>query len=343
MKKYNVAVVGANGAVGEEILTILQEIDFPLNKLVPLASARSVGKTVTFNKKELPIIELTEEIFEKEEIEIALFSAGGSVSAKFASFAVKAGAVVIDNTSHFRMDADVPLVVPEVNPSDIAKWKETGVIANPNCSTIQMVQTLKPLDDAYDLVRVDVSTYQATSGAGKTAMEELVTQMQDFFAFKLDESEHKSFNQQIALNVIPQIDVFMDNGYTKEEMKMVNETTKIMHKEIELSATCVRVPTLRGHAEALTLTFDAEVDATEARSLLSKAPNIVILDNPSEAIYPMPSICLDKNETFVGRIRNDNYSKNMLHLFVVADNLRVGAATNAVRIAQKWVEMEGEN
>jgi len=343
MKKYNVAVVGANGAVGEEILTILQEIDFPLNKLVPLASARSVGKTVTFNKKELPIIELTEEIFEKEEIEIALFSAGGSVSAKFASFAVKAGAVVIDNTSHFRMDADVPLVVPEVNPSDIAKWKETGVIANPNCSTIQMVQTLKPLDDAYDLVRVDVSTYQATSGAGKTAMEELVTQMQDFFAFKLDESEHKSFNQQIALNVIPQIDVFMDNGYTKEEMKMVNETTKIMHKEIELSATCVRVPTLRGHAEALTLTFDAEVDATEARSLLSKAPNIVILDNPSEALYPMPSICLDKNETFVGRIRNDNYSKNMLHLFVVADNLRVGAATNAVRIAQKWVEMEGEN
>jgi len=342
MKKYNVAVVGANGAVGEEILTILQEIDFPLNKLVPLASARSVGKTVTFFKKELPIVELTEEIFEKEEIEIALFSAGGSVSAKFAPFAVKAGAVVIDNTSHFRMDEDVPLVVPEVNPSDIAKWKDTGVIANPNCSTIQMVQALKPLDDAYDLVRVDVSTYQATSGAGKTAMEELVTQMQDFFAFKLDESEHKSFNQQIALNVIPQIDVFMDNGYTKEEMKMVNETTKIMHKEIELSATCVRVPTLRGHAEALTLTFDAEVNATEARTILSKAPNIVILDNPSEALYPMPSICLDKNETFVGRIRNDNYSKNMLHLFVVADNLRVGAATNAVRIAQKWVEMEDE-
>ncbi|MEA1955662.1 MAG: aspartate-semialdehyde dehydrogenase [Campylobacterota bacterium] len=341
MKKYNIAVVGANGAVGEEILTILQEIDFPINKLIPLASARSVGKTVSFNKEELPIVELTDEIFEQEQIEIALFSAGGSVSAKFAPAAVKAGAVVIDNTSHFRMDADVPLVVPEVNPSDIALWKDTGVIANPNCSTIQMVQALKPLDEAYDLVRVDVSTYQATSGAGKTAMEELVTQMQDFFAFKLDESEHKAFNQQIALNVIPQIDVFMDNGYTKEEMKMVNETTKIMHKEIELSATCVRVPTLRGHAEALTLSFDAEVDATEARAILSKAPNIVILDDPSNAIYPMPTTCLDKNETFVGRIRNDNYSKNMLHLFVVADNLRVGAATNAVRIAQKWVEMEG--
>ncbi len=341
-KRYNVAVVGANGAVGEEILTILAEIDFPLNKLVPLASARSVGKTVEYNGQELPIIELTSEVFEREDIEIALFSAGGSVSAEFAPDAVKAGAVVIDNTSHFRMDANVPLVVPEVNPSDIAKWKQTGVIANPNCSTIQMVQTLKPLDEAYDLTRVDVSTYQATSGAGKEAMGELVSQMQDFFAFKLDESEHKHFNQQIALNVIPQIDVFMENGYTKEEMKMVNETTKIMHKEIPLSATCVRVPTLRGHAESLTLTFDSEVNADEAREILSKAPNLVILDKPEEALYPMPSTCMDMNETFVGRIRNDNFAKNMLHMFIVADNLRVGAATNAVRIAQKWVEMEGD-
>lgn len=341
-KKYNVAVVGANGAVGEEILTILQEIDFPLAKLVPLASARSLGKTVDFNGQTLPIQELTNDIFKEEEIEIALFSAGGSVTAEFAPDAVKAGAVVIDNTSHFRMDKDVPLVVPEVNPEDIEKWKTTGVIANPNCSTIQMVQTLKPLDEAYGLTRVDVSTYQATSGAGKSAMEELVTQMQDFFAFKLSESEHKAFNQQIALNVIPQIDVFTENGYTKEEMKMVNETTKIMHKEIPLSATCVRVPTLRGHAESLTLTFKNDVCADEARELLSRAPNIVILDNPDEALYPMPATCVDKNETFVGRIRNDVYAKNMLHLFVVADNLRVGAATNAVRIAQKWVEMQGE-
>ena len=340
-QKYNVAVVGANGAVGEEILTILSEIDFPINKLVPLASSRSAGIEIEYNGEKLVIKELTDEVFEEENIQIALFSAGGSVSAKFAPAAVKAGAVVIDNTSHFRMDENIPLVVPEVNPEDIATWRESGIIANPNCSTIQMVQTLKPLDEAYDLKRVDVSTYQATSGAGKVAMEELVTQMQDFFAFKLSDSEHNAFNQQIALNVIPQIDVFMDNGYTKEEMKMVNETTKIMHKDIALSATCVRVPTLRGHAEALTLTFASEVEADEVRDVLSKAPNLVILDKPDEALYPMPATCVDMNETFVGRIRNDNYSKNMIHMFVVADNLRVGAATNAVRIAQKWIEMEG--
>ena len=342
MKKYNVAVVGANGAVGEEILRVLEEIDFPLNKLVPLASARSVGLQVQYNNENFDIIELTHDVFEKEEVEIALFSAGGSVSAEFAPSAVAAGAVVIDNTSHFRMDPNIPLVVPEVNPEDIALWKKSGIIANPNCSTIQMVQALKPLDEAYDLVRIDVDTYQATSGAGKSAMEELVSQMQAFFAFKLDEAEHKAFNQQIALNVIPQIDVFTDNGYTKEEMKMVNETTKIMHKEIALSATCVRVPTLRGHAEAITMTFDAQVEANEARQILSKAPNIVILDNPDEALYPMPATCIDRNETFVGRIRNDLFANNMLHMFVVADNLRVGAATNAVRIAQKWIEMEGE-
>jgi aspartate-semialdehyde dehydrogenase len=342
-RKYNVAIVGANGAVGEEILTILQEIDFPIKKLLPLASARSIGKTVEFNGKEIAIQELTNEIFADENIEIALFSAGGSVSAAFAPAAVKAGAVVIDNTSHFRMDKNIPLVVPEVNPEDIAKWKDSGIVANPNCSTIQMVQVLKPLDDAYDLLRVDVSTYQATSGAGKTAMEELVTQMQDFFAFKLSDSKHKVFNQQIALNVIPQIDVFTQNGYTKEEMKMVNETTKIMHKQIPLSATCVRVPTLRGHAEALSLTFACEVNADKVREILRKAPNLVILDDPSKALYPMPATCVDKNETFVGRIRNDNFSKNMIHLFVVADNLRVGAATNAVRIAQKWIEMQEES
>ncbi|MBU1659756.1 aspartate-semialdehyde dehydrogenase [bacterium] len=341
-RKYNVAVVGANGAVGEEILRVLEEIDFPLSKLVPLASSRSLGKSVTFNGSDLPIQELTHTVFEEENIQIALFSAGGSVSAEFAPSAVKAGAVVIDNTSHFRMEENVPLVVPEVNPEDIAQWKATGIISNPNCSTIQMVQALKPLDDAYDLKRVDVSTYQATSGAGKSAMEELVSQMQDFFSFKLDESEHKAFAHQIALNVIPQIDKFLDNGYTKEEMKMVNETTKIMHKNIELSATCVRVPTLRGHAEALTLTFGCDVEASKVRDILSMAPNIVVIDKPFESLYPMPALCVDKNETFVGRIRNDNYRKNMIHMFVVADNLRVGAATNAVRIAQKWVEMEGD-
>jgi aspartate-semialdehyde dehydrogenase len=340
MKKYNVAVVGANGAVGEEILRVLEEIEFPLNNLVPLASARSAGKTVEYNGKEHTILELRDEVFAEHNVEIALFSAGGSVSAEFAPAAVRAGAVVIDNTSHFRMDEDVPLVVPEVNPQDIAKWQKKGIIANPNCSTIQMVQALRPLDDAYDLVRVDVATYQATSGAGKSAMEELVNQMQAFFSFKLDEAEVKAFNQQIALNVIPQIDVFMDNGYTKEEMKMVNETSKIMHKEIALSATCVRVPVLRGHSEAVTMTFDSEINANEAREILAKAPNIVVVDDPQKALYPMPKDCVDANETFVGRIRQDTFANNILHMFVVADNLRVGAATNAVRIAQKWIEME---
>jgi aspartate-semialdehyde dehydrogenase len=341
-RKYNVAVVGANGAVGEEMLRVLEEVNFPIAKLVPLASARSAGKTVEYNGKEVVILELTEDVFEKEDVEIALFSAGGSVSAKFAPFAVEAGAVVIDNTSHFRMFEDIPLVVPEVNPKDILNYKTKGIIANPNCSTIQMVQALKPLDDAYDIQRVDVSTYQATSGAGKTAMEELVAQMQSFFAFKLDEAEVKAFAHRIALNVIPQIDKFLESGYTKEEMKMVNETTKIMHKKIPLSATCVRVPTLRGHAEAVSVKFAHEVDAAKAREILKNAPNIIILDTPEESIYPMPSLVLEKNETYVGRLRVDNFDKTMLHMFIVADNLRVGAATNAVRIAQKWIELEEE-
>lgn len=341
MKLYNVAIVGATGAVGEEILRVLEEIDFPYAKIIPLASARSAGNTVSFNDQELVIQELTATIFDEEKIEIALFSAGGSISAEFAPYAAAAGAVVIDNTSHFRMYDDVPLVVPEVNPEDISQWRNRGIIANPNCSTIQMVQALKPLDTAYDLVRIDVSTYQATSGAGKSAMEELVEQMQSFFAFTLDDTEPKKFPHRIALNVIPQIDSFTDTGYTKEELKMVNETQKIMHKEIEVSATCVRVPTLRGHAETLTLTFDGAVDAGEARELLRKSPNIIVLDEPNESIYPMPSLCMDQNETFVGRIRSDLYRDNVLHMWVVADNLRVGAATNAVRIAQKWVEMQG--
>lgn len=340
-KKYNVAVVGATGAVGEEIFRVLEEVNFPVAKLVPLASARSLGKQIQFHNQDIEVQELTQEVFAAENIEIALFSAGGSISAEFAKSAADAGAVVIDNTSHFRMDIDVPLVVPEVNPMDIKEWTKKGIIANPNCSTIQMVQALKPLDEAFDLVRVDVSTYQATSGAGNSAMEELVNQMQDFFQFKLDDSEHKAFPHQIALNVIPQIDVFTDNGFTKEEMKMVNETTKILHKEIELAATCVRVPTLRGHAESIKLTFDSDINANEAREILSKSENIIVLDNPSAGEYPMPAACAGKNETFVGRIREDLYQKNVLHLWVVADNLRVGAATNAVRVALKWIELEG--
>jgi aspartate-semialdehyde dehydrogenase len=286
--------------------------------------------------------ELTETIFEEEEIDIALFSAGGSVSAKYAPFAVEAGAVVIDNTSHFRMDPAVPLVVPEVNPEDIAKWREKGIIANPNCSTIQMVQALKPLQDAFGIERIDVSTYQATSGAGKSAMEELVKQMHAFFAFKLEESPKERFPHQIALNVIPQIDIFLDNGFTKEEMKMVNETNKIMHDRIEVAATCVRVPTLRGHAESITVTCKRDVDADAAREVIAKGKNIVVMDDPQNNLYPMPVLCVEKNETFVGRIRNDIYRSNVLHMFIVADNLRVGAATNAVRIALKWIETEAE-
>jgi aspartate-semialdehyde dehydrogenase len=338
MRKYNVAVVGVTGAVGEEILRVLEEVDFPVAKLVPLASANSVGKDVVFHTERVAVKELTESAFAENDVEIALFSAGGSISAKYAPYAVEAGAVVIDNTSHFRMDSDVPLVVPEVNPEDIDSWQTRGVIANPNCSTIQMVQALKPLDDKYTIQRVDVSTYQATSGAGKKAMEELVTQMREFFEFKLDESVHEAFAHQIALNVIPQIDKFMESDYTKEEEKMVYETQKILHRNIEVSATCVRVPVLRGHSENVTITFENPVDASEARDILRNSPNIVVVDEPAESNYPMPIVATEKNETFVGRIRRDIYRDNMLHLWVVADNLRVGAATNAVRIAEKWIE-----
>lgn len=340
LRRVNVAVVGATGAVGEEMLRVMQEYNFPVNNLIPLASARSAGKKIEFNGKEYEIVELNEKVFEEYEVEIALFSAGGSISAHYAPFAVEAGAVVIDNTSHFRMDPDIPLVVPEVNPRDILAWQNRGIIANPNCSTIQMVQALKPLDDIFGIKRVDVATYQATSGAGKSAMEEMVMQMKDFFAFKLDDSEHKKFPHQIALNVIPQIDKFMDNGYTKEEMKMVNETKKIMHKDIEVSATCVRVPVLRGHSEALSIWFEKDITAEAAREALYNGKNIEVIDNPKNSEYPMPITVVDKDETFVGRIRKDIYKDNILHMWVVADNLRVGAATNAVRIALKWLEME---
>ncbi len=340
MRKFNVAVVGATGAVGEEMLRVLETVDFPVAKLVPMSSARSAGTEVAFKGEKLKAKELTETIFDEEEIEIALFSAGGSVSAHFAPFAAEAGAVVVDNTSHFRMDPDVPLVVPEVNPEDIALWREKGIIANPNCSTIQMVQALKPLQDAFGIERVDVSTYQATSGAGKSAMEEMVSQMQAFFAFKLDEAPHERFPHQIALNVIPQIDVFMENGFTKEEMKMVNETCKIMHDRIEVAATCVRVPVLRGHSESITVTLKKDADAEAVRDALHCGRNLVIMDDPAAGVYPMPIVCVDRDETFVGRIRSDIYRPNVVHMFVVADNLRVGAATNAVRIAQKWIETE---
>ncbi len=342
MKKYNVAVVGATGAVGEELFLVLEDLNFPINKLVPLASANSAGIDLEFKGKHYKVKELTESVFEEEEVDIAFFSAGGTISARFAKFAVEAGAVVIDNTSHFRMDEDVPLVVPECNPDDIGNWRQRGIIANPNCSTIQMVQALKPLDDVFGIKRVDVSTYQAVSGAGKAGLEELVKQMKDFFDFKLDESEPVAFQHQIALNVIPHIDVFMDNDYTKEEMKMVNETRKILHKNIEVSATCVRVPVLRSHSEAITIHCESDVDVEKAREILKNAPGIVLEDDVANNVYPMPLRVSGTDETYVGRIRKDIYHDNILHFWCSADQIRVGAATNAVRIGLKWVEMDNQ-
>jgi aspartate-semialdehyde dehydrogenase len=342
VKKYNVAVVGASGAVGEELLIVLENLNFPINNLLPLASANSVGTEVECQGRVFKIEELTEEVFNGRDIDIAFFSAGGSISEKYAKYAVDAGAVVIDNTSHFRMDERVPLVVPEVNPEDIELWEDTGIIANPNCSTIQMVQLLKPLHDLYGIKRVDVSTYQAVSGAGKAGMEELVKQMQDFFSFKLSETKVEAFAHQIALNVIPHIDVPQENGYTKEEMKMVNETNKIMHSEFAVSATCVRVPVLRSHSESITITFENDVDVNvdQAREVLSNFENVVVMDDIENNVYPMPTTATDTDETFVGRIRKDIYANNILHIWGVADQVRVGAATNSVRIAQKWIKLE---
>ena len=341
-RKYNIAVVGASGAVGEEFFRIFDEIEFPIGNILPLASARSVGQEIECQGKSYKIQELTEDAFRDKQIDIAFFSAGGSISEKYAKYAVESGAVVIDNTSHFRMDKQVPLVVPEVNPEDIEDWEETGIIANPNCSTIQMVQLLKPLHDLYGIKRVDVSTYQAVSGAGKEGMEELVKQMQDFFAFKLSESECNAFAHQIALNVIPQIDVAQENGYTKEEMKMVNETAKIMGTNFALSATCVRVPVLRSHSEAITIAFEegVDVDVDKAREVLANFENVSVIDDLENNEYPMPIISTDTDETYVGRIRKDLFEDNILHLWGVADQVRVGAATNAVRIALKWINLE---
>ncbi len=342
MKQYNVAVVGASGAVGEELFRVLEELKFPIGNLLPLASANSAGNMIEFSGNEYRIEELTETVFEGRNIDIAFFSAGGSISAKYAKYAVESGAVVIDNTSHFRMMDNVPLVVPEVNPEDIELWEDTGIIANPNCSTIQMVQLLKPLHDLYGIKRVDVSTYQATSGAGKAGMEELVRQMQDFFAFRLDDTKVEAFAHQIALNVIPHIDTPQENGYTKEEMKMVLETNKIMHSNFAVSATCVRVPVLRSHSESITITFEEGVDVSveKAREVLDNFENVALVDNLENNEYPMPKTATDTDNTYVGRIRKDLYSSNILHLWGVADQIRVGAATNAVRIAQKWIELE---
>lgn len=335
MRQYVVAIVGASGAVGEEIAMVLEEQNFPVKKLVPLASKRSAGKSVRFCGKECAILECTDEVFAQEGVEIAFFSAGGSVSERFAPSAVSANAVVIDNTSHFRMCEGVPLIVPEVNSDDIFTHK--GIIANPNCSTIQMVQVLAPLHKAFGIERVDVATYQAVSGAGKKGMEALLSETSAHLNGATDSTKSAVFPHSIAFNLFPHIDIFLDNAYTKEEVKMIKETQKIMHSDFAVSATCVRVPVLRSHSEAITIKFTREVSAEDARAVLSDAENIVVVDEPQSHKYPMPIIASNTDSTFVGRIRSDCFDGKILHLFCVADQIRVGAATNAVRIAQRLI------
>ncbi len=334
-EKYNVAVVGATGAVGNEMIKVLTEHNFPVDELRLLASERSAGQALDFKGKAIPVQVLNENSF--KNIDIALFSAGGSISERFAPIAWKSGAVVVDNTSAFRMAPDVPLVVPEVNPEDIAQYKVRGIIANPNCSTIQMMVALKPIQDAAGIKRIVVSTYQATSGAGKRAMDELASQTSDLFNQR--EIKKQKFPHQIAFNCLPHIDVFLDNGYTKEEMKMVNETKKIMHDEnIKVTATCVRVPVFGGHSESVNVETAKKLSASQARHLLEKAPGVVVIDNPSKNEYPLAVDCVGQDEVFVGRIREDESIPNGLNFWIVSDNIRKGAATNAVQIAQILIE-----
>ncbi|MBI4971538.1 MAG: aspartate-semialdehyde dehydrogenase [Candidatus Omnitrophica bacterium] len=328
-KKYNVAVVGATGAVGKVMLEVLGERKFPVNRIKLLASENSAGKKIKFGSQEIPVEQLTEKSF--EGVEIALFSAGAERSRVFAPAAVKSGAVVIDNTSFYRMNPDVPLVVPEVNPQDIKKHH--GIIANPNCSTIGMVVVLNPIHKAARIKRVVVTTFQSVSGAGATAIQELKDQTAAWV--RGENLPPKKFAHPIAFNCIPQIDDFLDNGYTKEEMKMVNETKKIIgDPSIQVSATCVRVPVFFAHSESVTIETEKKLSAREVRELLSKAPGVIVYDEPSAKKYPMPIDVGGKDETFVGRIREDLSHPSAISLWLVSDNLRKGAATNAVQIAE---------
>ena len=334
-RAYRVAVAGVTGAVGQHMVACLEERNFPVAELKPLASERSLGKTVTFKGKEIPVEVLTKDSF--AGIDIALFSAGGSISKEFGPIAARAGAVVVDNSSAWRMDPDVPLVVPEVNPKDIGLYKKTGIIANPNCSTIQMVVVLKPIHDAATIKRVVVSTYQAVSGTGQKAVDELAAQVRALF--NNEEIVKKVYPHRIAFNVFPHIDVFLENGYTKEEMKMVNETKKIMGDDtIEVTATTVRVPVFYGHSEALNIETERKVTPVQARALLADAPGIKVVDDPSKNQYPMPLDAAGQDLTLVGRIREDFSITNGLNMWIVADNVRKGAATNAVQIAEILVK-----
>jgi len=328
-EKYNVAIVGATGAVGQVFLQILEERNFPIDELRLLASSRSAGKKVKFKGEEYTVQELTHDSF--KGIDIALFSAGGGRSKEFAPSAVKAGAVVIDNSSAFRMDKDVPLVVPEVNPDDA--FKHNGIIANPNCTTIIMVVALKPLHDYGKIKRVVVSSYQSASGAGAKAMQELMDQTKAWV--NGEPLKVEAFQHQLLFNVIPHIDVFMENGYTREEIKMYNETKKIMGDDsIEVTATCVRVPVLTAHSEAVTVETEKKITVEKAKELFSNAPGIQVLDNPEKNEYPMPLFVSGKDDCYVGRIREDISKENSLNFWVVGDQLRKGAALNAVQIAE---------
>jgi aspartate-semialdehyde dehydrogenase len=328
---YNVAVVGATGAVGEQMREVLEERQFPVGDLRLLASERSAGQYLPFQGRQLRVEALKEDSF--KNIDIGLFSAGGSVSAKFAPLAVSAGAVVVDNTAFFRMEPDVPLVVPEVNAKEIGKYKARGIIANPNCSTIQLVVALKPIHDAARLKRVVVSTYQSVSGAGRQAMDELSQQVTALFSGH--EIRKQKFPHQIAFNCIPHIDEFMDGGYTKEEWKLINETRKIFAEpNLPVTATTVRVPVFCGHSESVNVETERKLSAQGAKDILRDAPGVLLVDEPENDLYPMAIDATGKDATYVGRIREDDSIANGLNLWVVADNLRKGAALNAVQIAE---------
>jgi aspartate-semialdehyde dehydrogenase len=327
---YNVAVVGATGSVGREMLNILNEREFPVKEVTALASKRSAGKQVSFGDKTLTVKALDD--FNFTGVDFALFSAGGKISAKYAPIAASQGCIVIDNSSHYRMDPDVPLIVPEVNPLDAAGYTRKNIIANPNCSTAQMVVALKPLHDVAKIKRVVVSTYQSVSGGGNEAMDELFNQTKGMFVH--DEPTPSKFTKQIAFNVIPHIDDFMDDNYTKEEWKMVVETKKIMDPSIKLTATCVRVPTFIGHAESINIEFEEELSADDAREILRRAPGILVVDNPEENGYVTPIECVGDYATYVSRIRDDQTIDNGINLWCVSDNLRKGAALNSVQIAE---------
>jgi len=332
-KRYNVAIMGATGAVGSCFLRILEERKFPVKNIRLLASQKSKGKKLKFNGKLYPVEVLTHDSF--SGIDIVLASAGASRSLEFLPSAVKAGAVCVDNSSAFRMDADVPLVVPEVNPEKILEHK--GIIANPNCSTIQMVVALWPIHKKAGIKRIVVTTFQSVSGAGQKKINELWEQSKTFLAKK--KVTPVEFPHRIAFNLIPQIDVFLENGYTKEEMKMVNETRKIMGDDsINVNATCVRVPVFYAHSESVNIETEEHITADEVRRLLADSPGVKLIDEPENKKYPMPAFAEFKDDTFVGRVRQDESVKNGISLWVVSDNLRKGAALNAIQIAEKLVK-----